>query len=84
MYQKDILHEQKSTLSWISPTFRLGHSAWTSTAKMAPPVSHHPCAHAGTKSGRSPAAMSLPLLKDYDTKGVFHWEEHKQKRLHFG
>ena len=30
------------------------HSAWTSTAKLAVPSSHRPCAHAGTESGRSP------------------------------
>jgi len=35
------------------------HSAWTSTAKMAAPVPHRPCAHAGTISGRSPNPLFI-------------------------
>ena len=48
------------------------HSAWKSTPEIGAASSH--------KIGQKPE----PTSKDYDTKGVFHWEEHKQKHLRFG
>jgi len=31
------------------------------------------------KIGQKPGGSAAPTLKDYDTKGVFHWADHKQK-----
>jgi len=34
--------------------------------------------------GQKPGGNAAPTFENYDMKGVFHWAEHKQKRLHFG